>query len=510
MAEERSHIAVAPTRARRRAQRTAGAPSAPLDPTGSAVAASASQPERARQPRQERQYVDVSVIRIQSYIARTSDLRGLRGASAQVSLLTDHSWWSTRLPIGAEINPEAGDIDGVISLRITRPEGEDLIDTCSRLAVEVVAVLREGLPAAHLTAVTASAPTYVEAYHEMKQRRETGNLLVDAPPPPTEVVLATRCDRCRTWPATVKLHDHTKWTGDKGVVVCRDCLTRYPRDEGVPLRRPRAEIKVADELIRRGVNSPTFPKDFDDLASREHLALIYADGNGIASFVETAIKAGVPAQAIAPAIDSALVSALVEALSYTESPLPGVVPAIPHILGGDDLQVTVPATAAWRICIEILTNFRVHALAQMRRYQGESVPLPLLSMSAGLVFFRRTTAWVDVAEFAAEQLALAKSATRGKAASIAFLDTAVDGDCAPPCRPALALSDLVDLWSSGLGHIANMPGSHRATVLELLRRDRAAEARDNISRHGSIAMLDLENRGLDLRTQLEVARWWSA
>jgi hypothetical protein len=105
-------------------------------------------------------YLDVAVVRIQSYLARTPKLRGRRGASA---LLAHELMWERVKPAlgeSATSNPEAGAVDGVISLILK--SGADP----QEVARWAFAALREQLPAAELRAVWGGGETYAEAVRD--------------------------------------------------------------------------------------------------------------------------------------------------------------------------------------------------------------------------------------------------------------------------------------------------------------------------------------------------------
>lgn len=459
-----------------------------------------------------RTFVDVSVVRVQGYLARTGDLRGFRGASRLVSSATSHEHWEQRLPPNTKINPEAGDIDGVLSIEVTADPDET--DTCTtQLAIELVSELRALLPAAYLTAVRGDGTDYVHAYQQMKTRRSTGDLLRDSPPPANEVVLAKPCDRCLAWPATDRIATHSdNATVDADKQGCVDCLQRY-RDgtKGHDADwRPIAETRLLSALRpRQPERIRGFADDYGMLATGDHLALIYADGNRVGDFIDTAARlpaGGIDTSRLAPMIQNATVEALAEAIATISSPLPESVPVLPHILGGDDVILTVRAEHAWAITLTLLDRF-AQLMAAQTRGLGRSPQLPALSMSAGLVFFHRKNPFVDVVDAARRELDHAKEGVRGQIGSVAHLDIPSDGDRHPEYRPVWILTDLLDRRAR-LSEVATLPSAHRSTLLTLLRNGRDEEARRRIQRQDSRTLTDLEAAGLTIRDQLDLARWW--
>lgn len=460
----------------------------------------------------ERMFVDVSVVRVQSYLSRTGDLRGFRGASALVSALTGHAEWESKIPTGARLNTEAGDIDGVVSVEIVTDDEPATI--ALRVAHQIVAELRDGLPAAYLSAVHGVGRNYVRAFAQMKHRRDTGDLLIDAPPPVAELVLAKPCDRCLSWPAVARISAHSNNpTVDGDAQGCVDCLARYIDGTKGHHRdwRPRAESTLLTAL--RATQPDTirgFPDAYEFLAEGEHLALIYADGNKVGEFIDQSARLprGLDTAILAPAIQDATVTAITEAIAGLWQPIPEVVPVLPHILGGDDVMITVRAEHAWPIVVHATNRFGQLMKATAAKLT-KSGALPSLSMSAGIVFFHRKTPFVDVVEFAATQLVDAKTSVRGSLASVTFLDIAADGARRPPHRPVWPVRELIG-WHDALSAVAALPAAHRATLLGLLREGRIAEARRRIDLQGSTIMVELAEDGLDLRDQLDLARWWPA
>ena len=476
----------------------------PVEPAPTTVPSPTSPPTR------ERHFVDVSVVRVQTYLSRTSDLRGIRGASAQVSEATDHQSWSSKLPAGAMINAEAGNIDGVVSIEIVDTE-VDVSQSAARIAIAVARQLRAALPAAYLTAVAASGSNYVAAYRTMKKRREDGDLLVDWPPPPPELVLAKPCDRCRSWAAVQRIQDLSHNAVDEDDQGCQDCVTRYPDQRASPRRRSRTEVNLARALTHDEVDAQKirYPSDFGELADGEHLALIYSDGNQVGAFIEAAAHLDVNTALLAPAISSATESALAAALWKAKSTTQQRIGAIPHILGGDDVEVTVRASDAWLVTIELLASFGrlMHNTRAEYATGSKRVNLPTMSMSAGVVFFHHSTPFVDVTAFAEKLLKKAKTAVRGIEASIAFLDIPSDGNTAPSTRPVFTLAQL-NRWSGQLTAVAALPASHRATVLTLLRHGHGEEARRRLQMRGSTIVDLLAADGLAVQDQMEITRWW--
>ncbi|MFI8774865.1 Cas10/Cmr2 second palm domain-containing protein [Gordonia sp. NPDC062954] len=280
-------------------------------------------------------------------------------------------------------------------------------------------------------------------------------------------------------------------------------------------REPRVERRlrsaIADRLgmTRRSV---TLPRDFQGLARGEHLALIYCDGNKVGDFITTAVGHGVGPDTIAPAINNGTIDAVAEALVEMHREIPAMpIRAVPHILGGDDVQITVPASAAWAFTRHLLKSFSSRVPAEVGKDLAKGRGLPDISMSAGVVFFHRSTPMRDVLDLAEGQLRHAKQHVRGREASVAYLDIPADGQEAPPTRRPYRIDDL-DKWSELLDEVASIPPAQRATLLDLVRSNRHTEARARARWAGHTCIDELESMepaALDIRDQLEIARWWS-
>ncbi|WP_066913583.1 Cas10/Cmr2 second palm domain-containing protein [Millisia brevis] len=454
----------------------------------------------------DRQFLDVGVVRVQSYLTRSgSDLRGFRGASVRLSEATSEQFWTERLPDGAHWNKEAGDVDGVVSLEL-RPDAEP-----DAVAAEVASVLRAELPAAGITAVHGTGASYIEAYREMVDRRDRGELIVDSPAPIRHVVLAKPCDRCMSWPAVgliAATSDNP--TVDNTREGCIDCRRRYidGTKGDADSWRPRAEGVLRKDLAAHNeAPCPGFPDDFEELGNGDHIALVYADGNRIGDFVTQAQRKGVPKSDIAVGIThgtrKALAAAASEVLTAAGTNSKGKVPVLPHLIGGDDVHISVPAAQAWRFVAALLGGFPDSVKRQFDK------PLPAPTISAGVIFFHHTTPFVDVVDAAARELRRAKTSGLGQTSSVSFLDLVADG-FDPPAERICPRSEDLTRWQPGLTElVVGTATSHRALLLDLLRRNKFEEAEDRMRAADTRALFQqLEDQGLSVRNQLDIARWW--
>jgi hypothetical protein len=148
-------------------------------------------------------------------------------------------------------------------------------------------------------------------------------------------------------------------------------------------------------------------------------------------------------------------------------------------------------------------------------------------LSAGLVFHHKTAPFFDVMRLAGEQLLMAKNATAGRAATVAFLDLTADGSQPPPGREPVTLRYLEDN-ADRFGRTAELPDSRRSTLLDLARLDAWEEfiarltdlpndplwefAAGPRATAGDVRkVLHVDGRKLaEIRRALDVARHWHA
>lgn len=141
---------------------------------------------------------------------------------------------------------------------------------------------------------------------------------------------------------------------------------------------------------------------------------------------------------------------------------------LPHLAGGDDLLVSVPAADAWAFVVTLLSEFS-NDIAEATGTWSAALRQNLPSMSAGLVFYHKTHPFSDAVRLAGEQLRKAKNATAGSAASVAFLDLTADGGQSPEGREPLTLKYL-QANADRFQRTAGLPNSRRAALLDMARR----------------------------------------
>jgi hypothetical protein len=415
----------------------------------------------------EHLYVDVAAARIQHYLGRTPRLKGQRGASARLSWATDAGLPDEQRDrhlaeqikaLGAVPNTEAGQADGLVSMRLAA--GAD----ARAAAAAMAGYLRELLPAAELTAVWGTSASYLEAYRDQMKAQRDDPPLTSLPALADFPALAS-CEECRAAPAVGKIDIHEQ----AGIAVCLDCCARYqdryrrpalaaqphqgePGSAGfLPIYREEAQLAYA--LQRWPVGDTA--RGFDELAAlgapdtaRNHIATVYVDGNAVGAFFDLIAAGDDPdlKAVISAALSRATRAALREATRGVLGPDTGSpLPVIPHVVGGDDLVVSVVSDRAWAFTTAYLQHFSKE-LSKLDLPGDLATRLP--TASAGLVLAHAKFPFRRAAELAAERLSAAKRnpAVRRRPAgvtpAVAWLDVTRDGERPPSGQRPWSLDTL--------------------------------------------------------------------
>ncbi|MEU1591766.1 hypothetical protein ABZ468_02625 [Streptomyces sp. NPDC005708] len=486
-------------------------------------------------------YVDFGAIRIQSYLTRTPGLRGHRAASDSLARATAPGAVKEVVGHLAEVNTEAGEADGVVSLCFTPVPGEDLEAQVGRLQDRVFARLRTALPGAEFHSVWGQGEYYLNAYDkEIHPKTEAGDVRYDLPAT-AEFPLAVPCAMCHTDPAAT-------WETviGKRQRLCPDCSMRnVPRSRSAG-DRLSPEGRLAESLPV----THAAPEDFAALAAlgharsgRNHLATVAIDGNAFGEFFKALAKEGSEDAQMRDwkkTISQSLSAATRDALTEATVNLPltierDQVVVVPHVVGGDDVLVSLPADQAWEFTLAFLREFgqAVHGetagilevLNRRRAQRAQEEPaLEAPTASAGIVFAHSSYPLNLLVELAGQRLGEAKRAVRGRAASMQWLDITADGTEAPGHDP-LRLSTLrtpagdPTLEAQALSALARVPASHRTRLAEAVRSDGEITAAVIAHRVGHLKAVqpflspfDQQNAppptGIGLGAALGIARWW--
>ena len=447
-------------------------------------------------------FVDVGFKQVQEYLGRSRTLWGRRGASDLLLHASDatgqFSHRASQLGMSdivkttlrsfepqVKVNTDALDIDGVISL--TSSDN----DKAWEAGLTLARAIRTQLPAITIEVSLRDHPSYAaslaqDATDHPKRKRTYW-------PRPFELPLQKLCDECGQSGASDYLADKDSW-------VCPDCWQRRPRKPRGQLYRalkksrdPGVQVTsgfLAEQRLWTVIDSQTgagrelaVAEDFaaiakmpalaDDAAQYRatqdnHLATIFADGNGLGGlFAEARARAAddgteqsledlrTLSKGIKEATGEALLKATLEILRPDDTQLP----VVPHIQGGDDILVTVPALRAWRF-------LRVFLEASQQGYTAfGQTNRP--TMSAGIVICHDAFPIGDQVELAEELLRQAKRHVLGNGMSFAWTDVTWDGPRPAAGRPAWDLTKLNNRAKT-LNAVVELPGSIRSSLRTML------------------------------------------
>jgi hypothetical protein len=463
-------------------------------------------------------YLDAAVVRIQPYLARTPELRLRRGASGLITRASSQAsvdaWIQSAGVSGVAPNTEAGHADGVITLTV--PDGQG-----PAVAKRLMLHLRSEIPAADLQASWGEAPTYVEF---RRAELQPGNVLLGLPPT-ADFPLARTCGSCRVDPSA------------QADGMCADCIARdtsagrrgtHPSSSRSGAEDAERDALGTERAILDAVNLRTGldlrpVQDMNDLArlgdtdgNRNHVATVALDGNGMGGFFAALARQGDTGlkQRISPEISAATRSALVNAAASILRDEDRRLPVVPHVLGGDDVVVSVTADRAWPFTSAFLAGFSDELTAAANRLSfPDEVTRQLPTMSAGVIFANASFPYARAVRLAEDALRQAKRDTGGAEAAAAWLDVTVDGEQPPPWRRTLTLAAL-DGRVADLTALAAIPSSGRQSLARLLaaRSDEEARAAGLVwaRRNGQTVVTGLLNQSTvtELRNLVALTRWW--
>ncbi len=402
-------------------------------------------------------FAAIGVKQIQGYLARSRRLWGRRGASDMLAYLTDTTGAADRIEErsfetageilqgfpGVTVNDEAVDVDSVLNIR-----GEDSGEVCK--ATEALALnLKLHLPAAHVNTSLREAACYRDVIRA--EDEGTPATTRQYPPSTIEFPLAHHCDECSSGMASEETP-----VGDVTLRLCGDCASRAPGEGRNRLLNwsrlgvVQQGFMVEQVMIRELRKQEKFGKlkqveHFEDLAqlgdlgsdgsrthTGNHIATIFADGNGFGKLFRELRAAAAESEdglqelrRVSKAVKDATKQALQKAIEeITDDRVAAAnrMPAVPHILGGDDVLVTVPATRAWPFLIAFLKH--------LERESGSGafgLGAGKVSFSAGMVICKLAYPIGDQVELAAALLRTAKEAVKGEGWSFAWLDVTNEG-----------------------------------------------------------------------------------
>lgn len=443
-------------------------------------------------------FVDVAAVRIQAWLSRTPSLRGRRGASSLLSVSTSAEAVAPLLPADCRMNDEAGDVDGVVSLTADSPAAAE------RGSRMVAAHLRDRMPAIEVNvSPVVDALDYLTAYPRLHEH--PGTLWQPAAP---EVTFALPCAYCGHDPAT-RSGDLSPDRRDQP--VCNDCHGRLEHagfsSSTTDKRSPRDQIRVRQWLESAGGAPERFPEHFESLAELDpgstHVATVFCDGNRVGLLFQALASSGAMSKRdLAKGIDDATTTALSSAIQRISRDGDRCLPVSPHLVGGDDLLVTVPARRGWAFTLEYLSSFG-QALDRWRRDAGLEAVTDSPTASAGVVFHHHSYPFPQVVETAERALKESKAEFRGQQAAVAWADITADDTRVHGPRSVTWLND----HRRTLDELARTGASQRA----VLARIQQAEIPDQVRRLGlSAAKALFDEDIITLRDGLSIVKWRQA
>jgi hypothetical protein len=466
-------------------------------------------------------YLDAGVARIQRYIGRWPDLRGVRGASALVAQATSADHIEPQLAGLAKVHHETGTASGVVHLRLDGPAPVE------EVAGRVASTLRRLLPAADFQIGWATGDTYADAAPAISAaingHGDGNGIQATAPGYPFPLVMF--CQLCGQGPASAVVD--TPDSGENATrQACADCAAR-DREAGrrndqtaaqLGANGLEAEARLVSELRPDQRWKEATAGTFAALAARSpdgkranHLATVAIDGNRIGAFFATVADHAPSAR---HELSAGLAAVAFEALREATEAIDdgeGCLAVVPHLLGGDDLKVTLPALHAWPFVLAYLRAFT----RRMRDETGRLLPALAGSSptaSAGVVVAHTAYPFHHTVDLAEQLLDRAKAAHAGRTPAVLWLDVTREGHTPPPTRRPWTLDELTHRGGQ-IAELGAMGKSARSNLARAAADDdpflAAAAVHRTTERLGiKGAARDLASDPRLLADALDLARWW--
>lgn len=429
-------------------------------------------------------YLDITMVRIQEYLDRSTKLWERRQGSHAIVAATNETAICDGLA-GLEPHGEAGDADGKLHLMVT----DEAKVPPARLLDDVYTRLRLALPQAQFEAWWQQADTYTQAAEAAHASRASGVAPSDRAgwtaslPAVCELPIAKRCEACATAAAVDSRPDpdgQRRW-------LCADCLMRQGgrlapwRSEGEALPPVREQQLIA-EVDGEHRTKLQLAKEFSELRPRwegdvvddtpagraPHHATIHFDGNSLGAFFHAVPDPGIRST-LSTAVTEAVWAALKRATVRCHDPRDRNLLVQPHIIGGDDLLVTVWAPRAWSFARQFTLTFN-EALAKAHKDHdlGDRVPVP--TISGGIVIAPATFPFSQARTLAEGLLDNAKARHSGVSA-FGWIDVTHDGDRVPAGRRPVRVATLDEL-DTALMDLGALPKSTRSSLARAARAKR--------------------------------------
>ncbi|PZS33529.1 MAG: hypothetical protein DLM58_07515 [Pseudonocardiales bacterium] len=453
-------------------------------------------------------FVTVAAVRIQTWLTRTPSLKLLRGASHALRDSTSVERITRFLEetgLAATIASDAGDVDGVVVLRVA--PGHDP----AAIVDAVVTDLGRELPGVEWEAWWTAADGYLEAYRKAVAENDASVGRRSFYPVLADLPAAQSCSGCRCEPAGDRLDD--------GQRIGADCSVRAGAGK---LRK--GEATTFEELARCGGLVAGRPqRAVGRQLSRNHLATIAADGNRIGELFDLIADHGNDdlRRTCVASLDAATCET-VQQVTRALSKGANVDAVIGHYTGGDDVLIGVPAPLAWQVVNLLIATFEAEIRVRIRG--GIEVPAEIdrvlggVSLGVGVTFAHASHPIAATNRRAHEAMAQAKNEVRGRKGAVSWIDLTAEDEL--PKGRHLTRAELSDLIGGGnpggRRDILDLPASARASLAELLRNRRSSPGdtsqgvrqwadrtgRPELAARAEAAKLDMFSDTLSL------ARWW--
>ncbi len=505
----------------------------------------------------------LSAVRIHDWLTRTTELRLLRGASEALRRATHPDILA--LPAGVAWCDEVGSVSGVIVVTVSDGAPAD------KAMTDIAATLRDALPETEFEAWWADADDYITAYTRAADDAlrgggsdpGVGRLVVM--PPILDVPVVHTCSTCRREPVDTSLTlVPGRDPGDPPTRYGRDCHSRASNsDRATPPSGVAGRLAHNfEELARHGGCDPIGVRRDSPVRRTKtdnHVATISADGNAIGGLMRALAATGGDLsesfgntlahvrRGIAGQLDVVTGDAVRHATKAVSLPGQQIAPAICHIMGGDDILLSVPAPLAWRFTESLLAAFDdgVHrdirapvgkALAEARTEADLQVAsdirtvLKRVSLGVGMTFAHASHPFADTDRIAGGAIRIAKKAGRGRTSGVCWVDITDDLDLVPdrfvsgstsasdlayPCMAPGVFGFTRSAQAALTGLLTDEWGGRTEQVIVDAAGLAIRRWADRTGNRGLPGSLDPSASGVcalaDLRTlrdQLSRARWW--
>lgn len=432
-------------------------------------------------------YIAAGATRIQQWIARTPLLALSRGASRALAERTSAAHIDRLLggdQIEAHRAPDAPDVDGVVILRV--PTAGQSADATSQAVDQAVGWLRchlaEELPGIEWRLWAHQAAGYVAAFDGASHASAVSHGRWHLLPAELELPFAAACEGCR---AESAVRQTDELAGENQIGLGPDCLVRLSHTRGLNLKN-----LTFDDVARKGGLGPHGNAEFRTIgrrAAENHLATIAADGNHFGALFKR--LAQLPAtgytdergettiqERISERMHAAASNAVDAAAGKAGDPAAPVPSSIKHVVGGDDILVSVGARHAWAYVNALLATFEAEVRGGISDIltaatSGGAIDQPTareltdmagrVSLGVGIAFANRKHPFAHCTEMAQDAMKDAKRVGRG-AAAINWIDLTVES--ALPRGRGVLYERVVDDPK-----VAELPPSSRATLAALIR-----------------------------------------